>query len=334
MELFVLIPAYKPDDRLCSLVASLKEKYRVVVVDDGGGSQYGEIFATAKDLGAVVLTHEVNRGKGAAIKTGLAYAKDQGADGVITADADGQHTPGDIDRIAEAMAQNPDSFVVGGRDFSQMPPRSKFGNTVTRAVFRLATGVKISDTQSGLRGLPACLFDRMLAVDGDRYEYEMNVLLSLRAWHASYLEIPIETVYIDNNSSSHFHAVRDGLKVFSRVLKYAASSVACTVIDYALYCLLLLWIPAPYAYGAARVVSASINYQLCRRVVFHAQAGVKSAVGYFALAACSMLIGSVSVSLLSGIGLNSVLAKLIMDCLLFVMNYLVQKHVIFRSQKA
>ena len=151
------------------------------------------------------------------MKSAYRYMLDKGTGGgAITADADGQHKMKDIMAVAEAMEANPDTFVVGGRDFRETPPRSRFGNTVTRFVFRLATGLKISDTQTGLRGIPACAMEKMTAVAGDRYEYEINVLLSLKEWGLKYMEIPIETVYIDDNSSSHFHPVRDGLKVFSQ----------------------------------------------------------------------------------------------------------------------
>ena len=116
--------------------------------------------------------------------------------------------------------------------------------------------------------------EKMAAVAGDRYEYEINVLLSLKEWGLKYIEIPIETVYIDDNSSSHFHPVRDGLKVFGRVIKFAMSSLICTGIDYLLYCVLKIWLPVGWSYALARVVSASVNYQLSRRVVFHGKPSI------------------------------------------------------------
>jgi glycosyltransferase involved in cell wall biosynthesis len=258
---WVLIPAYKPDSRLPGLIEKLKDDFQILVVDDGGGETYSSIFDSARMLGAVVLTHDVNRGKGAAIKTGLAWLQDKpGVSGVITADADGQHSPEDIEKIAAAMAEHPDAVIIGGRDFSHMPARSRFGNTITRFFFRLGTGSRISDTQSGLRGLPASLFDKLAATEGDRYEYEMNVLLSLGDWHAPAVEIPISTIYIDDNSSSHFHALKDGLKVFSRGMRYFLSSIVSTAVDYALYALLLTWLSPTWSYAGA------LFRKLCRQL--------------------------------------------------------------------
>ena len=182
-KIWILIPAYKPDEKLTRLVEKLLADFPVVVVDDGGGEAYASLFDRVRALGAAVLTHEVNRGKGAALKTGIAHLLQvQDCLGAVTADADGQHTPEDIARVAEAMLAEPQTMVIGGRDFSQMPPRSKGGNTITRFFFRLCTGLTISDTQTGLRGLPRCLFERLLQVSGDRYEYEMNMLLALKLW--------------------------------------------------------------------------------------------------------------------------------------------------------
>lgn len=220
-KIWILIPAYKPDEKLLLLTQKLIADFPVLVVDDGGGEAYGALFEKVQAMGALVLHHQVNRGKGAALKTGIAHLlQREDCLGAVTADADGQHTPEDIARIAEAMQQEPDAMIIGGRDFSQMPPRSKTGNTITRFFFRLCTGLAISDTQTGLRGLPYALFDKLLQVSGDRYEYEMNMLLALKLWKTPYREISIQTVYLDNNSSSHFNALRDGMRVFSRLFRF------------------------------------------------------------------------------------------------------------------
>jgi len=329
---WVLIPAYKPDSRLPGLIEQLKDNFQILVVDDGGGEAYSSVFDSARTLGAVVLTHDVNRGKGAAIKTGLAWLQDKpGVSGVITADADGQHSPEDIEKIAAAMAEHPDAVIIGGRDFSHMPARSRFGNTITRFFFRLGTGSRISDTQSGLRGLPASLFDKLAATEGDRYEYEMNVLLSLGDWHAPAVEIPISTIYIDDNSSSHFHALKDGLKVFSRVMRYFLSSIISTALDYALYALLLTWLPPTWSYAGARSVSCIVNYLLNVKMVFKSSPTAKNAAGYFSLAVVVMALGSAGVTGLTAMGLGSVLSKIIVDCTLYVCNYIIQKKYIFKK---
>ncbi len=331
MAIKVLIPAYQPDQKLIELVNLLSLQYPVVVVDDGSGKSYAQVFSDLLDTGAVILHHTCNRGKGAALKTGIRYLSEQSnTDGVVTADADGQHTIEDISRIAEAMQAHPNTFILGGRNFKEMPSRSRFGNTATCFFFRLLTRLRITDTQTGLRGLPACLFPQLLALDGDRYEYEMNMLLSLRQWGVDYLEIPIRTIYLDDNRSSHYRVLRDSFRIFSRVLKYAMSSIICAGVDYLLYILLLQVFGPAASYALARLCSATLNYQLNCRIVFNRKPSWKNAIQYTLLAAVSLATGSVSVSFLSGLGLNSVLAKLLIDLLLFFGNYLVQKRLIFR----
>lgn len=327
----ILIPAYEPDDKLIKLVKELRMAFPVTVVDDGSGTEYAELFDKLEDFGATVLHHEQNCGKGAALKTGIRYIREIGCtEGIVTADADGQHTVSDITRIALAMEAHPNTLIIGGRDFSQMPARSRFGNTVSRFFFRLCTGLKISDTQTGLRGLPASTFNKLLAIPGDRYEYEMNMLLSLKEWNMPYMELSIETVYIEGNRSSHFHALRDGWRVFSRVIKYALSSFCCTAVDYLLYIAFLTILPAGWSYAAARVFSASLNYFLNCRVVFRGKITFASFAGYALLAAGSMLTGAIVTNALSGIGLGSILPKLLIDGVLFIFNYLIQKKLVFK----
>lgn len=334
MNIKVLIPAYKPDDKLITLIEQLILSVDVLVIDDGSGAEFFSVFHEAQQLGATVLNYDKNCGKGAALKTGIRYLHEheQGTS-VVTADADGQHSPQDILRIVEAMKEHPETLVLGVREIGKMPTRSRFGNSLTRFFFRLITKLDISDTQTGLRGIPYTLFDRLLCVAGDRYEYEMNMLLSLRGWDVPFREICIDTIYVDNNSQSHFHALRDGILVFSRVLKYCASSVLCAVLDFGLYTLLLLWLPTAGAYAFARVVSAIVNYQLNRRMVFRTQVSIRSAAGYFLLALCVMAAGSISVNFLSNIGINKVLAKAFVDGILFISNYLMQKKVVFRKKE-
>lgn len=331
MSVQILIPAYQPDNQLIALAKELKMVFPVTVVDDGSGREYAPLFAELEHLGVKVLHHELNRGKGAALKTGIRYIMEQDdAEGIVTADADGQHTISDITRVALTMREHADTLIIGGRDFSLMPPRSRFGNTVTRFIFRLCTGLNISDTQTGLRGLPPCLFQRLLTLDGDRYEYEMNMLLAIKEWKIPYKEISIKTVYIDGNRSTHFHAVRDGLRVFSRVIKYAVSSLFCAAIDYLLYLIFLGFLPVGWSYAAARVFSASINYLLNCKLVFGGKPTVSSLVGYGLLASGSLLAGSITTGLLSSLGAGSVAAKLLIDCCLFALNYIIQKRLVFR----
>lgn len=349
----VLIPAYKPDERLITLVDALREKGfdRVVAVDDGGGAAFRHIFEALEGK-AEVLVHEVNRGKGAALKTGIAHIMKTPGMHVVTADADGQHTPDDVAKIADALLETPDTLVLGSRDKAQMPPRSKFGNTVTCVVFAAATFRWIGDTQTGLRGLPACALADFAVLEGDRYEYEMNMLLHACHEKIRVREVTIQTIYIGNNETSHFNPIKDGMKIyaliFKKVFKFLTSSLLSTVVDYLLFILLQAVLvgrlAAEASIGAvvidpallasvvgARVVSALFNYTVNRNVVFKSAA--KGTLWKYAVLAVGIMAGDyVLIRLLQGIGLPTLLSKVIADVALFVCSYRVQDRFIFKKK--
>ena len=271
----VLIPAYKPDERLVQLTRELKEeKLDVLLVDDGGQQAFAHIFDECRALGAEVAVHAVNQGKGRALKTGLNAALNLWPDlsGVVTADADGQHTLRDILRLIEAMREHPNALVLGSREFTgDVPFKSRWGNRITRFVYALASGVHVSDTQTGLRGLPACAIPAMITIDGERYEYEMNVLLKLRDMKLGVFEVPIETIYIDDNSGSHFNPVRDAIRIYAVIFKYLFSSVTSFAVDYLLYwlCLGVFKIRAAdqLRAGAAGVLTGELSPQQAHRLL-------------------------------------------------------------------
>ena len=245
-----LIPAYEPDRKMIGLIEELKHLgFDIVVVDDGSGKDYEEIFEEASQ-NSTVLTHPQNLGKGAALKTGMRYINKylsycetvmtkagavtvSGREAVIvTVDADGQHMPADVLRIAKIAETRSNALVLGSRALDQdVPLRSKFGNTVTRHVYSLSTGVKVHDTQTGLRAFRQNMIPMLLTIDGDRYEYEINMLLRLASDGVPIIEEEIETVYEDNNSGSHFRTVVDSVKVYKEILKFSASSLASFAID-------------------------------------------------------------------------------------------------------
>lgn len=215
----IVIPAYEPDERLIGLLESLERSgsTRIVVTDDGSGPLYTPVFIRAGELGCVVVRHEHNLGKGAAIKTGIGKALREFGPGIgiITADADGQHLPQDIIRISDALTSYKDHLILGVRDFSgeNVPFRCAFGNRITSTLFKFGTGIACSDTQTGLRGIPPRLVPLALSTEGDRYEYEMNFLVEA-VKTAPLVMIPIETVYENGNAGSHFRPVRDSLLIY------------------------------------------------------------------------------------------------------------------------
>lgn len=356
-----LIPAYEPDDRLIGLTADLRERgFDIVIVDDGSGAEYSEIFDRVS-LDATVLTHAENRGKGAALKTGMRYiqrymsyteylpAPDgtisvSGRDAVIvTVDADGQHLPDDILRIAQISEHRKDALVLGSRALNEnVPVRSRLGNTVTRHVYSMATGVHVHDTQTGLRAFRTGMIPRMLEVDGERYEYEINVLMKFASEGVPVIEEEIETVYEDNNSSSHFRAIRDSFRVYKEILKFSASSLASFAIDYVMYAALLAVTGAaglPHSLVisnvGARLVSAAANYTMNRKLVFRSRTGFARSGLQYALLAAFILAGNTMVlSTLAGtLGMNRMIAKLVTEALFFMISWTVQKYVIFYSRE-
>ena len=257
----------------------------------------------------------------------------------MTVDADGQHLPDDVQRVAEISAQRRDALVLGSRALGEdIPVRSRFGNTVTRHVYSAATGVRIHDTQTGLRAFHRSLIPRLLKIEGDRYEYEINMLMQLAAEGVPIIEERIETVYEDNNSGSHFRTVRDSFRVYKEILKFSASSLASFAIDYGMYALLLAATGAAgIANGlvisniGARIVSGTANYAMNRKLVFKSRTGfAKSAVQYFLLAAFILAGNTIVLSTLAGtLGINRFAAKLITEVIFFAISWTVQKYVIF-----
>ena len=357
-----LIPAYEPDEKIKKLADELAERgFDIVVVDDGSGPDHAELFE-ALSQNATVLTHAVNRGKGAALKTGLSYINKymaytesvltpagaetvSGRDAVIvTVDADGQHLPDDVLRVAEISAQRRDALVLGSRALSEdIPVRSRFGNTITRHVYSAATGVHVHDTQTGLRAFHRSLIPRLLQIEGDRYEYEINMLMQLAAEGVPIIEERIETVYEDNNSGSHFRTVRDSFRVYKEILKFSASSLASFAIDYGMYALLLAATGAAGIANSlvisnigARLVSGTANYMMNRKLVFRSRTGfAKSAAQYFLLAAFILAGNTIVLSTLAGtLGVNRFAAKLITEVIFFAISWTVQKYVIFFREES
>ena len=345
MTRIALIPAFEPDECLPELLQELcKVGFTLVVVDDGSGEKSRRLFAQAAQI-ATVLTHETNKGKGQALKTGFSHIQAHFPAGavVVTLDADGQHSVPDAVRCAEAAERVPDSLVLGCRAFRDgVPLRSRFGNTVTRMVYRISTGVSVRDTQTGLRAFSVSLIPFFLTIEGERYEYEMNVLLACPKRHLKIQEVEIATIYKDGNSGSHFHTFRDSFLIYKDILKFAGSSFTCFLLDYGLYSLLVLitapWGDAsiPFSNVAARTISAGVNFALNRRLVFHSHDSViRTGTQYFLLAAGILCGNTFLISwLVNGLGVNRFAAKLVTEITFFTLSWVFQKFIIFRKQKS
>jgi glycosyltransferase involved in cell wall biosynthesis len=236
----VLIPAFRPDESLAQLVSSLLALSfgAIVVVNDGSGAGYDPIFEQLGQAPRVrVLRHPVNLGKGRALKTGLRYFLDHltDFDGVVTCDADGQHDAADVWTTAQRVYGAPEKLVMGVRRFrGSIPLRSRLGNAITKHVFAFLTGSTLGDTQCGLRGIPRKLIPRCLHLAGDRYEFEMNVLADA-ARSCGVAEVPIDTIYINGNRSSHFRPFWDSMQIYLVLARFYLSSLIAASLDLAIF---------------------------------------------------------------------------------------------------
>ena len=344
----IVIPAYEPDDKLIKLMDSLVAAglSPVVVVNDGSDKEtYGRIFDEVKNRGAIVLEHEVNRGKGRALKTAFEYclAEFEDMTGVITADSDGQHTAPDIKKCMNALIEEPKSLVLGVRNFEQsgIPARSVFGNKTTSRVMKLLVGMDISDTQTGLRGISSEFMRYLLTEKGDRFEFETNMLLATKNLGIKIVEVPISTIYLEENKSSHFNPIVDSVRIYAIFVKFLFSSLSSSVVDIALFtifCGMLRGRSLAFDYIMlatimARVISAVYNFFINYKVVFKSRSnGLWAAVKYAILAVCIMFLSGALVSFFHGLIPTSpeFVVKIPVDCVLFLVSFLCQREIVYK----
>ena len=351
----VIVPSLDPPDTLPGFIKDLvKVGLTPVVVDDGSGPGYAPIFDEIKNVeGAILLSHSSNLGKGRALKTGFEYSLEVlDVDSVVTADSDGQHTVEDILLTARSISEHPahsSQAVLGVRDFDHhfVPKKSAAGNKITSRVVQVLFGRHFKDTQTGLRGFTSALLPLLLRVRGDRFEYEMNMLLRLVHEQVRIKEIPILTVYNDiENSHTHFRPLVDSLRIYAVIFKqfflFVSSSLAGSAVDLLMFAVIINLVfngthaalAVTVATVAARVSSAVVNFFLNREAVFHDRSSRRRGIIRYASLAVGLVTASaLGVSLLAPImGGHVVWAKIIIDCLLFVVSFLVQKRWVFADK--
>lgn len=341
----IIIPAYDPDDRLLQLLYELKSKtnYHVIVVNDGSSAKSVDIFRNVEKH-AIVLEHGANYGKGRAIKTALTYIKDNYNDntGVVIIDADGQHKVDDMIQVCNKLMEHPDSLILGSREFKgNVPRKSKFGNQITKWVFALTQGVKVSDTQTGLRAFMSNNIPCFLNIAGERYEYEMNMLLYCTKSHKNIIEVYIETIYIEDNKSSHFRAVRDSVRIYKDILLFSCSSFLSFIIDFSIFSLMTLITNRINVTNSilvsnivARIISGGVNYGLNKKYVFDNKEGViKTGLKYFVLAVFILMINTYLLTLFTRyFWLNKFISKILVELILFTVSLCIQKVYIFKKR--
>lgn len=358
-KISVVLPSLDPDEKLNAVIDGLLEYgfTDIILVNDGSKPENLHFFTDAAQAHPEihVLTHEVNRGKGAGLKTAFNYVLKNRPDslGVVTVDGDNQHHPEDTRACCEHMLET-GRITLGCRDFSlpHVPPRSRFGNRTTSAVFRLFCGIKLSDTQTGLRAFPRETLELMTQIGGDRFEYETNVLLAMKTGGLPFDEVKIRTVYIEENKSSHFHWLKDSWRIYRLILRhffrYTLSSLLCAGVDIGMYTLFdhLLVSAGTAVHNTvptvlARIISSLLNFFINQRVVFQSKEKTgKALLRYYALAIPQLLV---QLGLTNGVfwllhigerasGLRTLWYTIVMTVLYFI-SYAIQQRWVFASHK-
>jgi glycosyltransferase involved in cell wall biosynthesis/SAM-dependent methyltransferase len=339
----ILIPAYRPAEPLIALVTALLQRgaIAVVVVDDGSGPEFAECFRALEALPRVhVARHAVNLGKGAALKTGLNHILVHFPDtkGAVTADADGQHDPEDILRVAGELAKHPEALVMGVRAFGKAVPwRSRVGNRLTRSLMHVIIGQIVSDSQTGLRGIPAALIPHLLRLPSSGYEFELDMLLACK--HQSYpiLEEPIRTIYLDGNKSSHFNPLLDSMRIYLLLFRFTVLSVVTAVLDNAVFAI-AYWATGGIGRSqiAARSVAGVLNYLGARSAVFHSQQRHRVVLPkYIALVVTNGITSYLLIQVLHfHLGVKTMVAKISAEAVLFVVNFAIQRDFVFSRRRA
>lgn len=353
-SLAIILPSLNPDKKFLGVVDGLCEQgfKHIVVIDDGSDEEHQEFFSSAKTAHPEihVLHHEVNRGKGRGLKTAFEYVEKElpEAKGVITIDGDGQHLVGDIIACGERMLKEGDKVVLGCRDFNTpgIPPRSIAGNKTTARLFRLCYGIKLSDTQTGLRAIPREYLEPFCGIEGERFEYETNMLLNMKRMGIGFIEQPITTVYDPDDYSSHYDAVKDSWRIFKVMFKFLVSSLGSTIIDLTAFYLMMRFFGAAagkyaelLATAVARAISSFANFNANNNVVFDNKKGYKRALlRYYCLCIPQMLVSAGLVTLINGLLSNSApfiatLIKFAVDIILFFISYQIQREWVFSQKK-
>ncbi len=337
----ILIPAYQPNDNLVTLIKSLREsqsKQRIIVVDDGSDVDTQNIFSRIQAFNIELLRHSKNKGKGQALKTGFqhwlstSHPKELG---IVTADADGQHLPHDILHLSTVFMQKPSDLYLGRRTFNQapIPWRSRFGNKLTKYILRLFSKTILEDTQTGLRVIPRELLLPLLNSNARGYEFELEMLLIAEDHQVNIQEIPIKTVYLDHNRSSHFNPLIDSIKIYFVFIRFAAISLISAAIDFALF-FLTYWLKKNIflAVLLGRILSATFNFKLNQHLAFKSKNHwLPAALKYTALASFLGLIAYSLITLIHGFGINVYSSKIIAEIALFILSFTIQRFFIFNK---
>ncbi len=366
LDTVVLIPSLHPNHLLTEYVDHLTQKgfTSILIVDDGSGPdrKYQDIFEELNSrVNCTVIGYPENHGKGYALKHGMAYIQQHypNAPGVVTADSDGQHTAPDVMKLAQRLTEKQDSLLIGSRDFSHrnknIPFKSRAGNRLTSFFYMLLYGQWLPDTQTGLRAFSIGLIPFMMSIPGDRFEYEMNMLIYCSGEKVPFDIVPIDTIYIEDNKSSHFRAFHDSMRIYKQLFgnffKYTSSSILSALLDLLLFILLDKWVLGLFvgdalkttvfrnaylhvlvAKAIARIASSTFNYKVNQKYVFDEKSSAASARRYALLAILNVIVSSFVIAEVNRLlGIDNAILAIITDTILYIINYRIQKAWVFKN---
>lgn len=342
----IVIPSLNPDEKLIALISRLmihtgKVEQPIILVNDGSARKYDTIFSKIRtQFKVTVLQHDVNLGKGRAIKTAINYIMKHMpmAIGMITIDSDGQHTVDDMMKCTDKFLEKPKNLILGTRLFdNNVPFRSKFGNILTAKCTQMTIGVKVTDTQTGLRVIPKQYFDILLNMIGERFEFEMNMILEAATYGIEITEVPIKTIYIADNRSSHFRVIHDSISIYALFIKYIFGAIGSFLIDIVVFAVMMVLLSTVSTWAVfiaaiiSRLTSSIANYYINKSIVFKNNNRL-SFVNYYLLVVTQLIVSTLLVIFLQHYlaKLNVVIIKIAVDSLLFIISYQIQKNVVFK----
>lgn len=359
-EIAIVIPALNPDERMVALVSDLKEHgfENIIIVDDGSEIKNRDYFKTCKEeYNCRIIRHVINFGKGMALKSAFNHILDNRPDimGTVTVDCDGQHVTEDIITCAKLVHEHPDHLILGCRQFDDkaIPLRSRFGNKFTKHFIRLLCGINVSDTQTGLRGMSRTLISEYFAqTKGERFEYEMNMLICARENHIPITEFPIQTIYLENNESSHFNPFVDSIRIYKVFIKFMLSSFSSFIIDIALFYILgailrpIVGDKAEVSFWyfdisllillrnvLSRLGSSLYNFTINKKQVFHNESkDIWILIKYYILCICQLTLSTLLVTNALTFIPSSTIRKCIIDTILFMVSFQIQREWVFSSK--
>lgn len=346
----IIIPSLNPDEKLQQVVECVINKgfKHVILVDDGSSNENKKVFndIIEKYDNCVLLRHSINLGKGRALKNAFNYCLNNfknSCSGVITVDGDNQHHIDDIVKLAKELNKSDNSLILGARDFDHedVPTRSSFGNKVTRFTLKILCGINVTDTQTGLRAIPIKYLATFLDIEGERFEFETNMLIKAKNENIPIKDVKIKTVYVDENKTSHFNPIKDSIKIYTLILKFTSASFLSSIADlllftgaYSLFKALNMDMRILLATVLARVLSSIFNYLINKNMVFTNKENNKNTIfRYYTLCIVQMMLSYGGVYLgTMFIKTYPTFVKIIVDFILFVLSFQIQREWVFKSK--